>query len=72
MLFPRTLSTSPELAALVSPIPVLPAPAQACAPSVTITYVSSSSTVEMTAARPGVWFASAVSSLQATAVSQPQ
>ena len=37
MLVPRTLSTSLELLGLASPMPVVPAPAQHCAPSVAIT-----------------------------------
>jgi hypothetical protein len=37
-----------------------------------MTYVISRTTVEMTAARPGVMWAFVVSSLAATAESQPQ
>src|SRR5579872_1719851 len=69
---PSTDSTSEELLLLPSPIPVEPVPAKDWAAKITSAYVTSSRSVEMIAARPGVLFRSAVSSLTATAVSQPQ
>lgn len=69
---PIALNTSEALLALPSPIPWPPTPANAMAATETSRYVSNSSPVEMTAARPGVRPGSSDSSLVATAVSQPQ
>src|ERR1700722_5897624 len=69
---PVTDSTSNWCAGFVSPTPLPPTPANACIETITITYVTSSRTVEMIAARPGVWDLFAVSSFTDKAVSQPQ
>ena len=53
-------------------MPVVPTPAKATVATETKAYVRSSSTVAITAARPGVVAGSSASSLVATAVSHPQ
>jgi hypothetical protein len=65
-------SASLPAASLLRPTPSEPTPAYASAATVTTTYVTSRTTVEMTAARPGVTEESLVSSFAATAESQPQ
>src|SRR5215471_1530479 len=65
-------STSNWCAGFASPTPLWPMPANACMAVITITYVTSSRTVEMIAARPGVLDLSAVSSFTDKVVSQPQ
>src|SRR5215469_2332957 len=59
---PVTDSTSNWWAGFISPTPLSPMPANAWTEMITVTYVTSSSTVEMIAARPGVRDLSAVSS----------
>src|SRR5689334_2703908 len=65
-------SASPELSGLPRPMPSVPTPATAWVATVTSTYVTTSSSVEMTAERPGVTAESCVSSLVDTQVSQPR
>ena len=63
---------SSALSSLPSPTPLSPTPAKATIAIDTIAYVARSSTVDRIAARPGVFSGSFVSSLTATALSQPQ
>src|SRR5947208_10218327 len=69
---PMPLNGSSIVSGLVSPMPSEPTPANACAATVTSMYVTSSTSVDSTAARPGVTCLFSVSSLTATAESQPQ
>src|SRR5689334_10328795 len=69
---PMPVSGSSMVSGLVRPMPLSPTPANACAATVTSTYVTSRTTVEVTAARPGVTVALSVSSLTDTVESQPQ
>src|SRR5215470_13428111 len=64
-------STSPAFATLPRPLPVVLIPAKDCMEKMTRAYVHSRMNVDRIAARPGVLFLSLVSSLTASAVSQP-